>query len=192
MRSPPCRRITRQAPSCRRGARYGCWSLRMADSRLVELAARYGIDPGYHDVWGAWHDVRDEALRALLLAVGVPATTGREVEESLQQHERASWQTPLPGAVVVRRAALHEGIRVRLNSALDGSALAWRVREENGTTHNGTFDPRELHELARVELDAVCYRTVVLPLSSGIALGDHKLGISDGATSIASTLLIVV
>jgi len=164
----------------------------VADSKLVELAARYGIDPGYHDVWGAWHDVAEDSLRALLSAMGIPASNPREVEESLQRHERACWQTPLPGAVVVRRAALDEGIHVRLNSALDGSALAWRVREENGTNHNGTFDPRELRELARAQVDAQCYRTVVLPLSPEITHGYHTLGIFDGATSIASTLLIVV
>jgi len=41
---------------------------------LERLARHYGIEPGYHDVWGNWHAASEETLRTLLAAMGIDAS----------------------------------------------------------------------------------------------------------------------
>src|SRR5687768_14257980 len=36
---------------------------------LKDEAQRWGIEPGYHDVFGKWHEASPEALRALIKAL---------------------------------------------------------------------------------------------------------------------------
>ena len=33
--------------------------------RLLALAGEHGVEPGYHDIWGHWHEASDAALRGV-------------------------------------------------------------------------------------------------------------------------------
>ena len=52
-------------------------------SLLDELAAQAGIEPYYHDVWGARHALSIETKRAFLDAMGLSAATEEQIAQSL-------------------------------------------------------------------------------------------------------------
>ena len=41
------------------------------DTNLEKLAQLYGIEPGYHAVWGKWSSTPEATQRAILAAMGV-------------------------------------------------------------------------------------------------------------------------
>lgn len=59
---------------------------------LTSLAARYGIEPGYHDVFGNWHPLPEITLNKLVQAIGTRGNTSaqavREEIETGKKHER--------------------------------------------------------------------------------------------------------
>ena len=55
----------------------------MSDEPLIRLAEAAGISPRWKDFHGEWHDVAPETLRVVLAALGLPAATDNEVEDSL-------------------------------------------------------------------------------------------------------------
>lgn len=56
----------------------------MTDQSLRELAIRAGVAPEWTDQAGAVHQVSPASLRAILLAIGLPADTDGAIEDSLQ------------------------------------------------------------------------------------------------------------
>jgi 4-alpha-glucanotransferase len=56
----------------------------MTDQGLRELAVRAGVAPDWTDQAGAIHQVSPASLRAILLAIGLPADTDAAIEDSLQ------------------------------------------------------------------------------------------------------------
>ena len=40
---------------------------------LDQLCERVGVLPGYHDIWGGFHQTPDATRRALLASMGLPA-----------------------------------------------------------------------------------------------------------------------
>ena len=55
----------------------------MSEEPLIRLAEAAGISPRWKDFHGEWHDVAPETLRVVLAALGLPAATDNEVEDSL-------------------------------------------------------------------------------------------------------------
>ena len=93
----------------------------MAEARdaLERRAARYGIAPGFHDIWGQPHAASDATLAALLAQFGPEAEHPRELPPAAAIEARAArWSLPL-------------GI------AGEARTLRWRVLEEGGATHEG-------------------------------------------------------
>ena len=40
------------------------------DAALERLARLYGIEPGYHDIWGQWRGTSEATAHAILAAMG--------------------------------------------------------------------------------------------------------------------------
>ncbi len=93
----------------------------MADARaaLERRAARYGIAPQYHDIWGKPHAAFDATLAALLAEFEPEADTDRELP---------------PVAAIAAGAARWS---VALGIAGEARRLRWRVVEEGGAAHKG-------------------------------------------------------
>ena len=136
----------------------------MGDPRLAELARQHGVATAYEDVWGERHVASDATLRAVLAAMHVDATDAAQIEAAIAGHEYARRAQTLPAAVVVRVAALADGIRIQLPAALAGHSLAWRVTEESGRVHNGSFNLRNLVRLETFDVDGEKRRAAHLGL----------------------------
>src|SRR3954469_15822814 len=88
---------SRASGKCRRRSGTG-----MSDPMLARLAAGAGILPDYWTLSGELRTTTPEIMRAVLEAMGIPATTSEDVRASLLAGARARWERILPAATVTR------------------------------------------------------------------------------------------
>src|SRR5438045_4482326 len=106
----------------------------MLDATLSELADAYGIEPGYHDIWGVWHENSAETARRHRTAMGVRISGAKGMGRALQAAKTQRWDRALPATLVVRRSTLAEGVTVRTAAAAPATHewIDWRIVEEQG------------------------------------------------------------
>lgn len=74
-------------------------------SELFSHAEALGLETGYWDVQGAWHEASDESVIAVLAAAGAPVSGREDVTGSLRVHRVAHDTVAVPPVVVVIGAA---------------------------------------------------------------------------------------
>jgi (1->4)-alpha-D-glucan 1-alpha-D-glucosylmutase len=156
---------------------------------LLALAREHGVEPGYHDVWGNWHEASDAALRGVLACMGCPVQDAAQVEAALRQARAERRQRVLPPVVVRHEGALGS-VRASLRSAHARGQLRWQLEPESGAAHQhvaASFGPAPREQdpaLApdRLELE------LALPHA---APGYHTLRLLRDDAELASTHYIV-
>jgi len=98
---------------------------------LVRLAAAYGIDPLYLDVWGAQAAAPEPTLRALLAAMGVAADGDAAVAEALREVEERPRREFLPPALAVDAGARIE-VPLGAPAGPASARVAWTLTDERG------------------------------------------------------------
>ncbi|HET7728949.1 MAG TPA: malto-oligosyltrehalose synthase [Usitatibacter sp.] len=161
------------------------------DAALERLSRLYGIEPGYHDVWGNWRTTPEATHRALLGAMGVDAGTPEAVERALAHHERAAWSRVVPPVTVLRVKELGRGVRLQLPEAALARALSWRVTEESGEVREEAFTPLKLPMVEEHGRDGARVRAFMLPLPPDLPEGYHRLAIVEGAATLGSGTVAV-
>jgi hypothetical protein len=154
-----------------------------ARKRLARLARMYGIERSYYDIWGRRHVTPAASERALLAAMGVPATSDAEVESSLAAAEAAAGREPLSPLNVTRTAKPSAIVTLPETTR----RLSWSVRTEAGPTLRGEVNAASLLPVESTVTVGTGYRRYSLPLPR-LPLGYHRFELADGA---ASTCLIV-
>jgi hypothetical protein len=158
------------------------------DPALEKLAARYGIEPGYHDIWGQWRAASEETLRALLRAMGVD---DGDPEKALRAQDRAAWHRVVPPISVLRARELARGVRIHLNEASQGRVLSWRITEEGGPVREEGFNPIKLAILEEHQADSGAVRAFSLPLPADLPEGYHRLAIFEGDSLLGAGTIAV-
>jgi 4-alpha-glucanotransferase/(1->4)-alpha-D-glucan 1-alpha-D-glucosylmutase len=130
--------------------------------RLERLAARWGIEPTYIDVWGRAQRAPDSTLLALLRAMGA-APEAVEAQDTLAPM--------LPPAVVLRGAT--PPLRIPLARPCR-RPLAWCLVAENGAIHTGTLLPSATE----------------LVIAADLGHGYHRLILAEGEREAATTLIL--
>lgn len=161
------------------------------DSTLEQLAALFGIEPGYHDAWGQWRTCSDETLRALLQAMGVDARTPEAAIAASRDFDRDAWGRVVPAISVLRAADLARGVRLRLRDAPQPRSLAWRIVDESGKQREERFDALDLAVLEEREIDGVLVRALALPLPPELPEGYHRIAIVDAGAILGSGTVAV-
>jgi len=64
-----------------------------AVARAAEL---WGIEDGYHDIWGRRHSTSLEAQKAILKSLGVRVDTLEQVREAVERRLMEEWQPLIP------------------------------------------------------------------------------------------------
>ena len=67
----------------------------MSDASLTSLAEASGIAPRWQDFRKRWHEATPDTLRAVLAALGIPAGTDAEINDSLTRHRETKRLPPL-------------------------------------------------------------------------------------------------
>ncbi|UCH48560.1 MAG: 4-alpha-glucanotransferase [Betaproteobacteria bacterium] len=159
------------------------------DSPLARLAVAYGIEPGYHDIWGNWHGLTETTARRVLGAMGIDASNDDAVEAALRAHRAGQWTRMLP-PVCVRRESEPAWLPLTLTDVQEGAELQWRLREENGSEHRGALEAAALELLEEVDLDGRRFRRRRLQLPWVQCRGYHEVSVSCAGHE-AHTKLIV-
>lgn len=146
-------------------------------SRLDELCDRYGVLPGYFDMWGKAFQTSERARRALLAAMGVPAASDDEIAASLAGFDRDHWARPLPPVMVEREWARPHRIAVSFAVGDDACSWRWCLRRESGWEDRGEFTPSGLEEAGRAQVDGRDFVRRVLALDLAVEPGYHRLSL---------------
>ncbi|HKX52624.1 MAG TPA: 4-alpha-glucanotransferase, partial [Nitrosospira sp.] len=121
---------------------------------LDQLCEWYGVLPCYSDIWGNTRYTSDEAKRALLRAMRVPAATEEEISASLLAFLKRKWERVLPPVQVVREWTRPHRIAIILPVAEDKLAYRWRLCRESGAEDHGEFIPEGFEEVERYRFAA--------------------------------------
>ncbi|HUI98946.1 MAG TPA: 4-alpha-glucanotransferase, partial [Usitatibacter sp.] len=163
----------------------------MTESALARLARLYGVEPGYHDIWGEWRATSEETQRRLLLALGVDGHDEAAAEATLAARERARWERIVAPMSVVRHSALGQGIRVQIPEDALARALSWRIAEEGGELREERFDPLSLERIGDFQCDAWRASAFRLPLPADLPEGYHRITVLAGAATLGEGLVAV-
>lgn len=113
----------------------------MSRAQLEALARLYGVEPGYHDISGRHRPASDDAMLALLRALGAPLAGFAEVDDALRSESWARASRVLdPVQIVWADVAPQVVLRV-----LEGARLGAAEVEVRG--------PGEHHRAIRVRLE---------------------------------------
>ncbi len=145
-------------------------------TRLLDLAAAHRVATSYRDWTGAERPVTEDAVRAVLTALGVAAETEEQVASALLEVERRPWARVAPAVEVVVADA------PAATSCVTSAVPTLRLVLEDGQAHD--LEPgRELDRRG----DQV-RREVPLP---PLPLGYHRLEVVDGPTTASTTVIAV-
>jgi hypothetical protein len=112
-------------------------------SALDALAARAGIEPYYHDIWGGRHALSPETKRIFLDAMGLSAASEEEAAQSLAAFATTPWRRALEPVTVLRAGSPEWAADIVCDAARAGAAT-WRIVMEDGTRQEGTVSLADL------------------------------------------------
>jgi 4-alpha-glucanotransferase len=159
---------------------------------LDELATQAGIEPHYHDVWGARHALSVETKRAFLDAMGLSAATEEQIAQSLSALAAKPWRRALEPITVLSEGSRERFVSLVLEADVAGAAT-WRITTEDGARYEGNISLGDLPmaEAKTVEGRWLGRRLLAVPAS--LSLGYHRLDVTgDGlhAGSNVATLIV--
>lgn len=151
---------------------------------LTELAARYGVATQYTDWTGGSVRVSASTLIGVLDALGVPATTEREREAALAEHDRGYWGRALP-ATVVGRAGAATPFWVHVTHG--DPARLW-LRLEDGSVRTGL---RQLeNNRPPFDLDGRLVGEASFELPPDLPIGYHRLHLQIGSQDVSTAVIV--
>ncbi len=115
---------------------------REALKRASEL---YGIQPGYWDIWGQWHETSDEVRRAILSSLGVAAGSLEALNAALEARLWREWTQLSPPVVVISESLKSPEMAIRVPLEAEGGRVRVELRCEDG---DSAAEEHELRELA--------------------------------------------
>lgn len=142
--------------------------------QLLERAAGLcGVDPGFWDIWGRYHETPREAKQAILRAKGFDARDAASLERSLDARTRGEWEPLLPPSVVAGESDTLE-LPVSVPSQWVGESARFEVRAEDGSTSAFDLTLRDLPAAGTIEMDGGTRvrKTARLPIR--LPLGYHE------------------
>lgn len=151
---------------------------------LDGLAADFGIEPDYTDIWGRRHVVGADSKRALLCAMGVAASDDRDVADSLAAAQASRRDRVLPPVCLA-----DAGGPCDVSLAAGGGGFDWSLETETGETHSGGGVVDELDIVAGGN-PADRFGRRRLPLGVDLPPGYHRLTVDGIGGKPATTTII--
>jgi 4-alpha-glucanotransferase len=144
---------------------------------LDRAAAICGVDKGFWDIWGRYHETSREALQAILHAKGFDAADAASLERSLDAYERRDWESLLPPSIVTGESAFLE-LPVTVPSEWLGEKARFRVSAEDGSVTEHILNVSELTAAGAVEASGVSRVRKTAKLPVRLPLGYHEVMIT--------------
>ena len=154
-------------------------SLGTPDEIVDRLAQAVGIAPEWHEISGSIHRVSPQTKRAILAAMGLPASSPGDARASLERLSARDLR-PLPDRVIT-----HQNDKVSVRVVADRPPRSLNLRLEGGGQVRLALDPGEA---ARTNVETIDGRQAVawmvdLPPQP---TGRHRLSLDDGTEAYAT------
>jgi 4-alpha-glucanotransferase len=162
-----------------------------ATPALDHLARLAGIEDGWWDFYGEWRVVPPETKRAFLGAMNLPAEDEEQARESLRQLQTRPWRRWLEPVLILDERAPECSISVTLSAKRDHDDYQWRLDEELGIAHSGSFRPVDLRWGEENQVDGVLTHRRWLDLPATPPTGYHRLTLTAPDGQSQSMALIV-
>jgi 4-alpha-glucanotransferase len=141
---------------------------------LERAAALCGVDPGYWDIWGKYHETSLEAKRAILQAKGFDAADAAALDRCLAEHTRREWDALLPPSLVTSESNELE-VPLRVRSEWVGERARFEVRAEDGTVRDFELSVGEMPAAGTVEMEGGSRVRKMARLPIRLPLGYHEV-----------------
>jgi 4-alpha-glucanotransferase len=105
---------------------------------LAELAGRWGVQTGYWDTAGHWHDTSVEALVAVLVELGAAISAASDAPQAIVDHDRLLGRTPIEPVFTVASGTTL-GFELRLPTGAGGDVHV-TVATEAGDERQAVVD----------------------------------------------------
>src|SRR5438552_769836 len=119
---------------------------------LDQAAKECGLDPGYWDIWGRYHEIGREAKQAILRAMGMDAGNAESLAASLAGRTRREWERLAPPAMVAVESAMVE-LPLNVPAEMLGNYAHLTIRAEDGRTSVHTLPLWELPQTGSIEMN---------------------------------------
>ena len=158
--------------------------------QLLDRAAESsGIDPGFWDIFGRYHETTEAAKRALLQAKGFDTSTTDGLQRGLARRDRQRWERLVPIVSVVSESAAPE-IALCCAAEYTGECAHLTIHREDGGTLHSEIPLRDLPQTGSVEMDGrtwICRRA---PLPEPLPLGYHRIAARVGGMESTSHYIV--
>lgn len=148
---------------------------------LIRLAKACGVSTSYIDQLGAYVEIRDEVLVAVLASLGVDASNPAAVSKSLLETECRQREQLVPPTVL---AITGRANNVPLRCSAD-ALVALTLALEDGTAYAG-----DLRANLRVHKDADFGEQLELTLPDDLPVGYHTLNVQVGGVQRRATVIV--
>lgn len=148
---------------------------------LIRLAKACGVSTSYIDQLGAYVEIRDEVLVAVLASLGVDASNPAAVSKSLLETECRQREQLVPPTVL---AITSRANNVPLRCSAD-ALVALTLALEDGTAYAG-----DLRANLRVHKDADFGEQLELTLPDDLPIGYHTLNVQVGGVQRRATVIV--
>lgn len=156
---------------------------------MDRAAALCGVDSGFWDIWGRYHETTAEAKQAILRAQGFDVSSAAALERSLADYTRRQWQRLLPPVVVAADGAPVE-LPIRAAAEALGDRAHLTVRREDGAVSEFDLAMAELPQTGALEMDGRTWVTVTARLPLILPLGYHEISVQLGAGCAATRYIV--
>lgn len=148
---------------------------------LIRLAKACGVSTSYIDQLGAYVEIRDEVLVAVLASLGVNASNPAAISKSLLETECRQREQLVPPTVL---AITGRANNVPLRCSAD-ALVALTLALEDGTAYAG-----DLRANLRVHKDADFGEQLELTLPDDLPIGYHTLNVQVGGVQRRATVIV--
>lgn len=148
---------------------------------LIRLAKACGVSTSYIDQLGAYVEIRDEVLVAVLASLGVDASNPAAISKSLLETECRQREQLVPPTVL---AITGRANNVPLRCSAD-ALVALTLALEDGTAYAG-----DLRANLRVHKDADFGEQLELTLPDDLPIGYHALNVQVGGVQRRATVIV--
>lgn len=148
---------------------------------LIRLAKACGVSTSYIDQLGAYVEIRDEVLVAVLASLGVDASNPAAISKSLLEIECRQREQLVPPTLL---AITGRANNVPLRCSAD-ALVALTLALEDGTAYAG-----DLRANLRVHKDADFGEQLELTLPDDLPIGYHTLNVQVGGVQRRATVIV--
>jgi len=167
-------------------------------ANLELLAAAYGIQPSYSDIWGNTHTIPTETLEQVLGAMGVDVS---DPQKALQHLEHRFWNQLAPPVLVASTDQLPAEFLFQLPSNSSPGAMSEKelqvrleITGENTSPINHSYHFEQLNFKKDHQLDGITYECWSFPFPTALSTGYYhfKLTVAYENHKHQQTTLVII